>query len=144
VQLKLLSFCSYKLSTALSGIFAGTFTLTFAYISDCVEPRSRASAYGLALASLGLSFTIGPVSGGYVALRYGLQSVFISSLILVVIDVLYIIFVLPETLTPSVKNMSSVLFLSVVLMLLRCVRNCYGSPSLPLSDLTLEPQGKHP
>ena len=37
---------------ALSGVCAGTFTLTFAYIADCVEPAGRASAYGLALASL--------------------------------------------------------------------------------------------
>ena len=42
-------FLTRALLLALSGIFAGTFTLTFAYISDCVEPSARAPAYGLAL-----------------------------------------------------------------------------------------------
>lgn len=103
----------YAVCQALSGVFAGTFTLTFAYIADCVEPRARASAYGLALASLGLSFTIGPLSGGYLALRFGIRSVFFSSLIFVIADVLYIVFVLPETLTPSV----CIMFLSFSLSL---------------------------
>eukprot|EP00574_Skeletonema_japonicum_P001986 CAMPEP_0201739000 /NCGR_PEP_ID=MMETSP0593-20130828/45545_1 /ASSEMBLY_ACC=CAM_ASM_000672 /TAXON_ID=267983 /ORGANISM="Skeletonema japonicum, Strain CCMP2506" /LENGTH=808 /DNA_ID=CAMNT_0048233237 /DNA_START=44 /DNA_END=2469 /DNA_ORIENTATION=- len=53
---------------ALSGVFASTFTLTFAYISDVVKDRDgRVSAYGLALATFGLSFTVGPLLGGYLA-----------------------------------------------------------------------------
>lgn len=53
---------------ALSGVFASTFTLTFAYISDVVKDRDgRVSAYGLALATFGLSFTVGPLLGGYFA-----------------------------------------------------------------------------
>ena len=53
---------------ALSGCFSATFTLTFAYISDCVpKGEGRIAAYGLALATFGLSFTIGPMAGGYLA-----------------------------------------------------------------------------
>ncbi|KAL7436918.1 hypothetical protein ACHAXM_005506 [Skeletonema potamos] len=53
---------------ALSGVFASTFTLTFAYISDVVKDRDgRVAAYGLALATFGLSFTVGPLLGGYLA-----------------------------------------------------------------------------
>ena len=69
---------------ALSGIFSGTFTLTFAYISDTINTSSstrsgvgrlssseakkeKVTAYGLALATFGLSFTIGPMLGGYLA-----------------------------------------------------------------------------
>ena len=33
----------------ISGFFSATFPLTFAYISDCVEKKDRAPAYGLAL-----------------------------------------------------------------------------------------------
>ncbi len=124
---------------ALSGIFSSTFTLTFAYISDTVKSKSdRVSAYGLALATFGLSFTIGPLAGGYLAHvdgdghrggngndmsltmggaetemeseeelmmddfstfihPIGQKRVFVSSLILTVIDVLYIYFILPES-----------------------------------------------
>lgn len=53
---------------ALSGMCSSTFTLTFAYISDVVKDRDgRVAAYGLALATFGLSFTIGPLLGGYLA-----------------------------------------------------------------------------
>ena len=82
----------------LSGFFSSTFTLVFAYISDTVkEQDERVSAYGLALATFGLSFTIGPMLGGYLA-QTDKQYVFLASLILTVLDLLYIYFVLPESL----------------------------------------------
>ena len=53
---------------AMSGIFSSTFTLTFAYISDTVrKKKDRISVFGLALATFGLSFTIGPMAGGHLA-----------------------------------------------------------------------------
>lgn len=49
---------------SLSGVFSSTFTLVFAYISDTVKDQEeRVSAYGLALATFGLSFTLGPIIG---------------------------------------------------------------------------------
>lgn len=81
----------------ISGLFSATFPLTFAYISDCVEKKNRAPAYGLALATLGLSFCVGPPLGGYIELNYGSHFVFITAFILVVICIVYIILVLPET-----------------------------------------------
>lgn len=132
---------------ALSGIFSSTFTLTFAYISDTVKrKRDRVSAYGLALATFGLSFTIGPLAGGYLAHvdedeitsassmyamgdidnsadfdstitgpieidtststassysvhPLGQKRVFMTSLVLTIIDLLYIYFVLPESIS---------------------------------------------
>jgi MFS transporter, DHA1 family, tetracycline resistance protein len=49
---------------SLSGVFSSTFTLVFAYISDTVKNQEeRVSAYGLALATFGLSFTLGPIIG---------------------------------------------------------------------------------
>ena len=123
---------------ALSGLFSSTFTLTFAYISDVVKDRDgRVAAYGLALATFGLSFTIGPLLGGYFANvndekgnnfmklihmdnedtendisddhtasdvhPLGQHRVFITSLILAILDLFYIHFLLPESLN-SVKD----------------------------------------
>ena len=83
----------------LSGFFSSTFTLVFAYISDTVkEQDERVSAYGLALATFGLSFTIGPMLGGYLA-KTDKQYVFLASLVLTVLDLLYIYFILPESRT---------------------------------------------
>lgn len=82
---------------SLSGIFSSTFTLVFAYISDTVRQQDeRVSAYGLALATFGLSFTIGPMVGGYLAKSHK-QYVFLTSLILTIVDLLYVYFVLPES-----------------------------------------------
>lgn len=82
---------------ALSGVFSSTFTLVFAYISDSVQRQDdRVSAYGLALATFGLSYTIGPMAGGYLA-RSNTHYVFLCSLFFTVIDLLYIYFILPES-----------------------------------------------
>jgi MFS family permease len=87
----------FVLLLALSGFFASTFTLVFAYISDTVkEQDERVSAYGLALATFGLSFTLGPMLGGYLA-QTDQQYVFLASLLLTLLDLLYIYFVLPES-----------------------------------------------
>ena len=83
--------------TALSGFFTATFTITFAYISDCVNKNERAPAFGLALATFGLSFCIGPLAGGYLNEEFGLHAVLLSSLLLVIINVVYILTTLPET-----------------------------------------------
>jgi MFS transporter, DHA1 family, tetracycline resistance protein len=84
---------------AISGIFSSTFTLVFAYISDSVRRKDeRVSAYGLAMATLGLSFTIGPLLGGYLA-KYNTHHVFVFSLILTLMDLFYIHTFLPESKT---------------------------------------------
>lgn len=96
----------YGLAVSLSGAFSATFPLTFAYISDCVEHTKRAPAFGLALATFGLSFTLGPPLGGYMELTFGTKSVFGVSLVLVVLDVMYVLFYLPETAHVQVSECS--------------------------------------
>ena len=77
---------------------SATFPLTFAYISDCVaDKKKRAPAFGLALATFGLSFCLGPVSGSYLARQFGDKSVFFFSFALVLVNICYITFYLPET-----------------------------------------------
>ena len=66
-------------------------------VSNWLFITLRAPAYGLALATFGLSFCIGPITGGFLAHEYGRQIVFICSLLLVVLDVVYIILYLPES-----------------------------------------------
>ena len=87
----------YGIMLSISGFFSATFALTFAYISDCVDSKHRAPAYGLALATFGLSFTVGPLAGSYIAVHFGEQSVFLLSVVLVLVNVVYIVSSLPET-----------------------------------------------
>ena len=113
---------------AISGMFSSTFPLTFAYISDTVKAKEdRVAAYGLALATFGLSFTIGPMAGGYLArvengtnddvtsdddsgdlIRMadpiGQQRVFFCTLVLTLLDLMYIYFILPESRPISTSN----------------------------------------
>ncbi|CAN0496636.1 unnamed protein product [Laminaria digitata] len=49
----------FAAAAAFSGCFAATFPLVFSYIGDLVPPARRAPAYGLALATFGLSFALG-------------------------------------------------------------------------------------
>jgi len=78
-------------------VFSSTFTLVFAYISDTVkEQDERVSAYGLALATFGLSFTLGPIFGGYLA-KTDKQYVFLASFGFTVLDLVYIYLILPES-----------------------------------------------
>lgn len=87
----------YVTVVAISGLFSATFSLTFAYISDCLEPKKRAPAYGLALATFGMSFTVGPLLGSILSDFFGNQFVFMFSGLLVVCNIIYILFFLPET-----------------------------------------------
>ena len=87
----------YVTALGLSGIFAATFTLVFAYIADVVPPRQRAAAYGMALATLGLSFTVGPPLGAFAARRVGERRVFLVSMFLAFFDVGLVALALPET-----------------------------------------------
>ena len=87
---------------ALSGLFSATFPLTFAYIADCVDKEQRAPAYGLALATFGLSFTLGPLTGSYIAASpYGVGAVFWTCVLLVAVNATYIALYLPETIHSS-------------------------------------------
>ena len=97
----------YAIVMSLSGVFSATFPLTFAYISDCVDKKHRAPAYGLALATFGLSFCIGPLSGSYLAAQFTDQAVFLMSLALVLLNIFYIIMYLPETVTGSARRHDS-------------------------------------
>jgi len=83
---------------AISGLTSSTFTLVFCYISDTVVQKDdRLSAYGLALATFGLSFTLGTLCGGYLAETRNPANVFRASCILTLLDLIYILWILPES-----------------------------------------------
>ena len=107
---------AFVITMALSGFFSATFPLTFAYIADCVEKSKRAPAYGLALATFGLSFCVGPVAGSYLASQFGDRSVFSISVLLLIGNILYIILWLPETVktTPIRGPLQSIKAISTV------------------------------
>lgn len=108
----------------------------FAYIADCVESHYRAAAYGLALATFGLSFCIGPLMGGYLAAEYTPHVVFIMSLVLAVIDVIYIVFVLPETVKDAnvSQHLKALVLLVLILLFESSNFSMYQSPGTRISQ----------
>jgi DHA1 family tetracycline resistance protein-like MFS transporter len=68
-----------------------------AYIADVSAPENRPRLYGLVGATFGAGFVIGPAIGGLLA-AYGLRVPFIAAAALSFINVLFGIFVLPESL----------------------------------------------
>ena len=81
-----------------SGIMGASFTTASAYIADISTPEKRAQNFGLVGAAFGLGFIIGPVIGGLLG-GFGSRIPFFAAAALSLINFIYGIFVLPESLS---------------------------------------------
>jgi MFS transporter, DHA1 family, tetracycline resistance protein len=84
----------------ISGATAGSVATAAAYIADVTSPHQRASRFGLVGAMFGIGFILGPAFGGLLG-TYDLRLPFIASAVLAGCNVLYGLFVLPESLPPE-------------------------------------------
>ena len=84
----------------IAGATAGNVSAASAYIADITPPERRAQRFGLIGAAFGLGFTTGPVIGGFLG-AIDLRFPFLVSAGLVAVNVVYGIFVLPESLPPE-------------------------------------------
>ncbi len=80
-----------------SGITAATMVTAGAYIADVTPPEKRAAGFGIIGAAFGIGFIVGPALGGLGA-HFGLRVPFWIAAGLSLINGLYGIFVLPESL----------------------------------------------
>ncbi len=80
-----------------SGITGASITTASAYIADVSTDEDRAKNFGLVGAAFGLGFIIGPVIGGVLG-QYGARVPFYAASGLCLINFLYGLFVLPESL----------------------------------------------
>ena len=81
----------------LSGITGASYTTASAYIADISPPEKRSQNFGLIGAAFGLGFIIGPSVGGILG-EYGVRIPFFAAAALVLVNMLYGYFVLPESL----------------------------------------------
>lgn len=91
------------LGRALSGIFGATFSTANAYVADVSPPEKRAQNFGLIGASFGVGFLLGPVIGGILG-EYGTRVPFYAAGVISVINVIYGVFFLPETLAKTKRR----------------------------------------
>lgn len=88
------------LSRILTGIGSGNIAAAQAYVSDISAPQDRAKRIGLVVgASFGMAFAFGPALGGFLYSHYDLMTLGYFATGLCLLNLLGVIFVLPESLT---------------------------------------------
>ncbi|MCC7132763.1 MAG: TCR/Tet family MFS transporter, partial [Gemmatimonadales bacterium] len=80
-----------------AGIMGASFTTAAAYIADISPPAKRAQNFGIIGAVFGIGFILGPMIGGLLG-PYGSRVPFMAAAGLTLINWLYGLFVLPESL----------------------------------------------
>lgn len=93
----------FYLGRIVAGITGANITAASAYIADVSPPEKRAQSFGLIGAAFGLGFIAGPALGGMLG-NVGLRLPFLAAAGLTLVNWLYGLFVLPESLAP--KNRS--------------------------------------
>jgi len=81
----------------IAGITGASVTTASAYIADVSTDEDRAKNFGMIGAAFGLGFIIGPVIGGVLG-HYGSRIPFYAAAVLCLLNFLYGLFILPESL----------------------------------------------
>jgi DHA1 family tetracycline resistance protein-like MFS transporter len=91
------------LTRAINGVSGASITVCNAYIADVTPPEKRAAAFGMVGAAFGLGFVLGPVLGGLLG-SVDIRLPFFVAGGLTLINWLYGVFVLPESLPPERRS----------------------------------------
>jgi len=90
----------FYLGRIIAGITGANITAASAYIADVSPPEKRAQSFGLIGAAFGLGFIAGPALGGLLG-GMGLRVPFFAAAGLTLVNWLYGLWVLPESLDPE-------------------------------------------
>ncbi|XP_072113712.1 major facilitator superfamily domain-containing protein 10 [Mobula birostris] len=106
------NFGIFLLSRVVGGISKGNVSLSTAIIADLPSPQARSKGMAMVGVAFSLGFTVGPMIGAFLGTRAGKDEAFylqpaLLAMALVVSDLLFVFFFLPETL-PREKRISSV------------------------------------
>jgi len=88
------------LGRLIAGATSANVAAATAYIADVSDQDNRSSRFGLVGATFGAGFVIGPAIGGWLG-EYGLRWPFYAAAALAFANLLYGLFVLPESLRPE-------------------------------------------
>ncbi|XP_056320186.1 hippocampus abundant transcript 1 protein isoform X2 [Danio aesculapii] len=91
---------------SVSGLFSVTFSVIFAYVADITEEHERSTAYGLVSATFAASLVTSPAIGAFLSTHYGDSLVVLLATIIAVLDILFVLLVVPESL-PDKMRLSS-------------------------------------
>ncbi|CAB3378635.1 Hypothetical predicted protein [Cloeon dipterum] len=91
---------------SISGVFAVTFSVVFAYVADVTEESDRCLAYGQVSATFAASMVISPALGAYLLNMYGEAVVVALATAIAVLDVFFILVAVPESLPEKIRPSS--------------------------------------
>ncbi|XP_065834622.1 hippocampus abundant transcript 1 protein-like [Oscarella lobularis] len=91
---------------SLSGLFAVTFSVVFAYVADITDESERSTAYGQVSATFAASFVTSPALGAFLSAKFGDGVVVLFATCISVLDLLFILIVVPESLPERVRPAS--------------------------------------
>ncbi len=87
----------------ISGITAASFATAGAYVADVTPPEKRAASFGMIGAAWGVGFVMGPALGGVLG-SIDPRLPFWAAAVLTLLNALYGLFVLPESLAPESRK----------------------------------------
>ncbi|MDI2132382.1 MFS transporter [Yinghuangia seranimata] len=96
---------------------------TLSIISNVFEPHERAKAIGIWSGAVGLAIAIGPITGGALLEKFWWGSVFLINVPIVIVGVLAMIFVVPDSKDPNPGRLDPV---GVLLSIAGLVSLVYG------------------
>lgn len=92
---------------SMSGVFAVTFSIVFAYVADVTDETDRSSAYGLVSATFAASLVTSPALGAYLGTVFSDDLVVGLATAIAVLDVFFILVAVPESLPEKLRLSSS-------------------------------------
>lgn len=91
---------------SVSGTFAVTFSVVFAYVADCTDQSERSQAYGLVSATFAASLITSPALGAYLEKYYNDTFVIALATAIALLDLLFILLAVPESLPERMRPVS--------------------------------------
>ncbi|KAM9331510.1 hippocampus abundant transcript 1 protein-like [Gastrophryne carolinensis] len=91
---------------SMSGVFAVTFSVIFAYVADITQEHERSTAYGLVSATFAASLVTSPAIGAYLARAYGDTLVVVLASGVALLDIGFILLAVPESLPEEMRPVS--------------------------------------
>jgi len=96
----------YFTMISISGMFAVTFSVVFAYVADITEEEDRSAAYGLVSATFAASLVTSPAIGAYLGSIYSDTLVIALASAVALLDIFFIMVAVPESLPEKVRPAS--------------------------------------
>ncbi|XP_066460856.1 hippocampus abundant transcript 1 protein-like [Eleutherodactylus coqui] len=91
---------------SMSGVFAVTFSVIFAYVADITQEHERSTAYGLVSATFAASLVTSPAIGAYLSRAYSDTLVVVLASAVALLDIGFILIAVPESLPEEMRPVS--------------------------------------